>query len=237
MPIYRATTQNPTTNIANQPSGNLAMTLVDSMFQTIWNVLNDSSNGYANLATDTGVINNYLLTNNSPALTYRQGMLQAFLTTNVNTGPAQINVDGLGNVAITTSAGAALSGGELSATGINLLLYDGTKFRIISSPLPLQSFSGFIVAPQVQIYTLDLSVAPMRGYQIVRLDAVLTAGTATVSINRNGTAIAGGSGLALSTTLSTTTLAVQTAQNDKIDFNVTAATGASNLAFSMRVQF
>lgn len=238
MPIYRATSQNPTTTIAAQPPGNLAASLLDSMYQTIWNVLNDSSNGYATLATDTGVLNNYILTNNSPALAYRQGMFQAFFTANANTGPAQINVDGLGNVSITTSAGAALSGGELSATGVNTLIYDGTKFRLISGSTTLQSFSGFILVPAVQIYTMDLSVAPVRGYQIVRFDAVLGTGTATVSINRNGTAITGASGLALSSTLSTTILTQSCNQNDKIDLNVTAVSAsAANLAFSMRVQF
>lgn len=135
MPTYRATSQNPTTNLASQPTGNLNASLLDTMWQTLWNVLNDSSNGFVVLATDTGTVNNYVVTNLSPALAYRQGMLQAFMTANVNTAAAQINIDGLGNVAITTGAGAALVGGELSASGVNVLIYDGTKFRIFFTNL------------------------------------------------------------------------------------------------------
>lgn len=143
MPIYRATTQNPLTNIASQPAGNLAASLLDSMYQTIWNVLNDSSNGYATLTSDTGTVNHVILTNLSPALAYRQGMSQSFLTTNANTGPVQVNVDGLGNVSITTSAGLALSGGELSTTAVNVLIYDGTKFRLL---LPLGSIASQLLS-------------------------------------------------------------------------------------------
>jgi hypothetical protein len=100
----------------------------------------------------------------------------------------------------------------------------------------LQSFSGFILTPAVQIYTIDLSVAPVLGYRIVQFAAVLTAGTATITLNRNGSAIASATGIALSTTLSTTTLSVDTAQNDKIDLNITAVSAPANLAFSMRIQ-
>lgn len=234
MPTYRATSQNPTTNLATQPTGNLAASLLDTMWQTLWNVLNDSSNGFAILATDTGTVNNYAVTNLSPAIAYRQGMLQAFLTANTNTATAQINVDGLGNVAITSNAGTALAGGEISTTRPNFLLYDGTKFRLLFAPL--ESFSGFILIPAVQVYTIDLAVAAAAGYRIVQFSAILSAGTATVSINRNGTAITGGSALSLSTTLSNTALSVAVVQNDKIDLNVTAVASPANLAFSLRVQ-
>jgi hypothetical protein len=103
--------------------------------------------------------------------------------------------------------------------------------------LPLQSFSGFILIPAVQVYTIDLSVAPALGYRIVQFSGVLTAGTATVAINRNGTAITGATAINLSTTLSNTTLSVDTTQNDKIDLSVTAISSPANLAFSLRVQF
>jgi hypothetical protein len=102
--------------------------------------------------------------------------------------------------------------------------------------LPLQSFSGFIETPAVKVYTIDLSVAPALGYRIVQFSAVLTAGTATVAINRNGTAITGATAINLTTTLSNTTLTVDVIQNDKIDLSVTAISAAANLAFSMRFQ-
>lgn len=62
-----------------------------------------------------------------------------------NTGPATLNVNGLGDRDILTGAGAALSGGEMVAGSIPTVIYDGTAFRIagiVAVPASVRNWFG-----------------------------------------------------------------------------------------------
>lgn len=79
-------------------------------------------------------------TANAQTLTYTQGP-QALVNGDIfcfypaagltNTGPTTLNINGLGPLAITTSAAAALIGGELPANNPIMVVYDGIQFRIL----------------------------------------------------------------------------------------------------------
>lgn len=58
---------------------------------------------------------------------------------NVNTGAVTLNLNGLGAVAVVTPAGAALTYGQLAASGIMTLVYDGASFEVQSSLTPSRS--------------------------------------------------------------------------------------------------
>lgn len=76
---------------------------------------------------------NVLLGSLSPAIaTLRAGMTVHLRTAYDNTGPATLNLDGLGAKPI-WSAGAALRGGELWAGGVYGLIYDGTRWHMLGT--------------------------------------------------------------------------------------------------------
>lgn len=135
----------------------------------------------------------------------------------------------------TTSAIGAVPALPASGTAIGQQQRTWARGDNTWQSLPLQNYSGFITYPVNQIYTIDLSVAPTLGYRIVQLNAITTSGTCNVQIYRNGTGLGSPMGVG-SGSQSIASLNVDVAQNDKIDLNVTAISGALNLAFSMRFQ-
>src|ERR1035437_1196137 len=89
-------------------------------------------NGVVTYAQDSGTVNNVSVT-----LSPVPSSLVAGLTIRVKmayspTGPAVINVNSIGNKAITKRNGAALVGYEWSPTDVVQLVYDGTKFQAIA---------------------------------------------------------------------------------------------------------
>lgn len=136
--------------INTQPTGNLLASLIDTDFTTIYNVVNDSSNGFVNYVADTGAANAYVVTNTSPALAYRQGMVQVLQPAHTNTAGSTINVDGLGTQVIQTQAGANLSGGELQAGTGYILVYIGTTFRIFGQTSP--AFASSLINGDMQVW-------------------------------------------------------------------------------------
>lgn len=68
---------------------------------------------------------------------YLTGMIVEFVPGNVNTGASTINVSSLGVKAIKKADGTtALSAGDIVASGLTKLWYDGTNFRMHSSGVP-----------------------------------------------------------------------------------------------------
>lgn len=61
------------------------------------------------------------------------------LFTNANTGAATINVSGLGAKAITKNGTTALASGDIPAGSVRQVMYDGTRFQIISQVFVLPS--------------------------------------------------------------------------------------------------
>jgi len=65
-------------------------------------------------------------------LAYAAGQVFHGVSAGTNTGPATLNVDGLGAKAV-QFRGAALTGGEMDAGGAFAVLYDGTQFQLLAS--------------------------------------------------------------------------------------------------------
>jgi hypothetical protein len=59
------------------------------------------------------------------------GFLARFIPANTNSGAVTLNVNGIGASAVTKNGTGALVGGELVATRVYLLLWDGTEWQIV----------------------------------------------------------------------------------------------------------
>lgn len=84
--------------------------------------------------TDSGAANAYVLTrpDGGPAV-YSENLTVIFKPLAANTGPSTINVGGVGVVALVSSAGAALGGGELVTGRYTKARYTGSSFQLVSS--------------------------------------------------------------------------------------------------------
>jgi hypothetical protein len=79
----------------------------------------------------------------SPALTaYAAGNLFSLVVPNTNTGASTINIDGLGAKAITRTGSTALVAGDMIATEVVIVVYDGTRFQLINA----NSFTNLVVS-------------------------------------------------------------------------------------------
>jgi hypothetical protein len=79
----------------------------------------------------------------SPALTaYAAGNLFSLVVPNTNTGASTINIDGLGAKAITRTGSTALVAGDMIATEVVIVVYDGTRFQLINA----NSFTNLLVS-------------------------------------------------------------------------------------------
>lgn len=85
---------------------------------------------------DSGSANALIVTLTPAPMALTAGMELAVKVAADNTGPATINVNGLGLKTVKRYGGAALQGGELIAGGIASLFYDGTNFQIGSPLVP-----------------------------------------------------------------------------------------------------
>lgn len=78
----------------------------------------------------------------TPALTaYSTGMSVMFTPANNTTGAATININSLGAKSIVKGDGTALESGDLQASTIHFLIYDGTNF-VCLNPLSLNLVNG-----------------------------------------------------------------------------------------------
>lgn len=94
----------------------------------------DDPTVFNNLITVTGT-NTLIGTSVPPATAYVAGMTISFVAVNTNTGAVTIDVDGLGAKNVYIGSATPLSGGELVATRIVQLEYDGTRFQLQTQPL------------------------------------------------------------------------------------------------------
>lgn len=115
----------------------------------------------------------------------------AFSAGFTNTGPATLNINGLGAIAVVTNTNAALTGGEITAGLPVEVEYDGTSFRII---LPyLQVPSGInnpypVSSGTANAQTLNYTVAPplITNYRYVFIAGLTNSTAATMNINGTG---------------------------------------------------
>ncbi len=117
-----------TTPIANIPMGgfkiiDLAPGVALTDAASIANLQDNTGSAATATGTDT-----YAITPVPPAVSYVTGQTWTVTFTNANTGPATLNVSGLGPKAITKNGAIALVGGDIQAGSIWNLTYDGTRF-------------------------------------------------------------------------------------------------------------
>ena len=112
----------------------------------------------------------------------------------------------------------------------------GVFFRGDGSYAPPKpgSIGGHISTPVAQNYTVDLAAA--APYTIIKFIIALSAGTCTVTVNRNGTAISGLSGIAVTSASQAISLSQVVNTDDLISLAVSGISGAANLQYSLRYQ-
>jgi len=108
---------------------------------------------FVNYAVDTGGVNSMVVTLTPALVTYHAGLPLRVLVANTNTGPAVINVNGLGTRAIKRGDGTDLQASDVTAGMIANLVDTGTVFQL-QNPLrgtPATQNNLFIKIP----YTVD----------------------------------------------------------------------------------
>jgi len=131
-----------TTVTANIPMANFKITGLGAATAAADAVRFSQLQGSADkLLTVTGT-DTYVATA-SPALTaYAAGNLFSLVVPNTNTGASTINIDGLGAKAITRTGSTALVAGDMIATEVVIVVYDGTRFQLINA----NSFTNLLVS-------------------------------------------------------------------------------------------
>jgi hypothetical protein len=136
----------------------------------------------------------------SPALTaYAAGNLFSLVVPNTNTGASTINIDGLGAKAITRTGSTALVAGDMIATEVVIVVYDGTRFQLINA----NSFTNLLVSGTLTYGGVTLTNA-VTGTGKMMLDTNPTVTNYVESVVAIGTVTS-------SSTLSLTNGTVQTA--------------------------
>ncbi len=109
---------------------------------------------------DSGTVNNYVLSMPIPSYVTPPDLKDErkifFLTSNANTGAATLSAYGLGTKLLVDEGGAALLGGEISSTEINVAYYNESSdhWRLFSSPIALATESiegGLQIATQSEV--------------------------------------------------------------------------------------
>lgn len=99
--------------------------------------------GYFAAVTNTG--NDYSLTYDVAPTDYVRGENFGFFVVTTNTGPATLSINGLPAKALVSSDNVALKAGDLVAGAPVQVVYDGTRFRMvtaITTPTSLNTFIG-----------------------------------------------------------------------------------------------
>lgn len=93
----------------------------------------NSLNNQGSYAEDVGSTDAYAVTLLSVPTVYVNGMELKFKANTTNTGPATINVNGLGAKTIKKSVSADLEDGDIKSGQIISVAYDGTNFQMLST--------------------------------------------------------------------------------------------------------
>lgn len=106
----------------------------DDHMRNVKRALKNSIVGWAGAVmvagTDGGAANAYTLTPDTPLVAYGAKMLALFVPVAANTGPATLNISGLGVKPVVAVSGAPLVSGDLVAGRMYSAFYDGTAFRL-----------------------------------------------------------------------------------------------------------
>lgn len=123
-----------TTPVANLPMGGFRHTGVgQATAQACYASVTDVQNG--TLVSLSAVAGADTITATAPftVAAYAGGQGFRFLAAASNTGPATINISGLGAKAITKTGSTPLNAGDIAINSINEIVYDGTQFQLIGA--------------------------------------------------------------------------------------------------------
>jgi hypothetical protein len=121
---------------ANLPMGNFRHTgVADGTARTDYAALGQTQNGaFLWGGTAGGTANAITISLNPPLAAYGGGQEFRFISSAANTGAVTLNINSLGAVALNKGNGTvALIAGDLPASAIVTVIYDGTRFRLINA--------------------------------------------------------------------------------------------------------
>ncbi len=95
-------------------------------------VLSNKTLNAFNFGADAGANDSYVITLSPAPAAYTTGMIVVFKANTVNTGAASINVNSLGAKTIVKRVSTALANGDIPALSFNILVYDGTNFKLLN---------------------------------------------------------------------------------------------------------
>jgi hypothetical protein len=110
-----------------------------------------SQNGHEIYGADAGGTDAYAVTLSPIPTAYAAGMVVNFKANTINTGAATLNVNSLGAKSIKTRSGSDPFDGQILATSVNPVVYDGTNFQLIGDGRP----SGVIKTSSTTVSTVS----------------------------------------------------------------------------------
>lgn len=116
------------------------------------------------VATVGGTADAITLTPSPAIAAYAAGQQFSFIASGANTGAVTVNVSGLGAKAITKNGATALAAGDIPASAMILIEYDGTQFQLVRN--------GALSAGPVTASGLTMATARLLGRTTASTGAV-----------------------------------------------------------------
>lgn len=116
--------------LARAAALNSALDAIEAGFDKLPDALPLNQNRVTYAGTDSGAANGYAIDLTQAPAEYVEGLSVTFRPANSNTGPSTLNVNGLGVKAILRWDGNPLQAGDLLASSMADLRYDGLAFRL-----------------------------------------------------------------------------------------------------------
>src|SRR2546426_953355 len=124
------------TVLANLTAGNQALSLIDGDLTTLRDPLL-ALGTFSNYYTDTGAANAYAITVSAPqTVSQAAGLLVQFIAANANTGASTFQINALAVKNIKNINGSALTAGQIPASGIANVIFDGTQYLLLNPAIP-----------------------------------------------------------------------------------------------------
>lgn len=123
----------------------MAVACVSLWSQTTTISGNRTIEGSQNFGVDSsGSGSNYVLSNptGGKIKVYQPGYFQYYIAAHANTGPVTVNIDSVGPVAVVRNGSTALVAGDIAAGAPVLILYDGTRFQLLTPSANASGGSG-----------------------------------------------------------------------------------------------
>jgi len=127
-----------------------------------------SQTGEEIYAADAGSNDTYAVTLSPAPTAYTNGMVVRFKANTINTGAATLNVNGLGAKTIVKNYNVTLADGDIKASQLCEVIYDGTNFQLLSPVSGSNLYSNGVTtrsaetASGTQNIAHGLGIAPRR---------------------------------------------------------------------------